>query len=93
MNIDKARKRIAKKVNKGFQGYPMININYFGPTDKLATKVILEYIAEENGEVSQEPFNTETDIREDVTVQTTILKIIERSGAITVTLDDQINSL
>ena len=93
MNIEKARKRIAKMVNKGFQGYPMINITYFGPTDKLATKVILEFIVEEEGEAQLEPFNTDTDIIEDVSVQTTILKIIQRSGAKTVTLDEHIKSL
>jgi len=93
MNIDKTRKRIAKKVKRGFQGYPMINITYYGPTDVLATKVILEFIAEEGGEVQLEPFNTDTEIRDDISVQTTIIKIIERSGAMTVTLDEKVKGL
>lgn len=90
MNLDKSKKRIAKRVNKGFQGYPMITLAYYGPDDTLATKVVVGFILEENAEVQVERFTSEDEIREDVTVQTTILKIIERADAKSVTLVDRI---
>jgi len=42
MELDKSTKRIAKKAKKGFQGYPVITIAYYGPNDKRATNG-LEY--------------------------------------------------
>jgi hypothetical protein len=75
MNLDKSQKRINKRVKRGFHGYPMISIQYFGPTEVLET------------------FNSETDIRQDETVQTTIIKIIDRVDAKTVTLDDKVKQL
>lgn len=90
MNIDKSNKRIMKMVKKGFQGYPKISISYYGATEKLATKVTVAFTAEENSEVQTETFNTENEIREDTTIQSTIVKIIERSGAKSVDLMDGI---
>lgn len=90
MNLEKSQKRISKKVKKGFQGYPLITISYFGPTNELATKVVVGFKLDENSEELIEKFSTEMDIREDISVQTTIIKIIDRSGAESVTLAEGI---
>ena len=86
MNLEKSKKRISKKVKMGFQGYPVIGITYSGPNDSLAIEVFLELISEEGAEPQSEKFATESDIREDETIQSAIVKMIERSGAKTVTL-------
>ncbi len=86
MNLEKSKKRISKKVKMGFQGYPVIGITYSGSTDSLATEVFLELISEEGAEPQSEKFATESDIREDETIQSAIVKMIERSGAKSVTL-------
>ena len=86
MNLEKSKKRISKKVKMGFQGYPVIGITYSGPNDSLATEVFLELISEEGAEPQSEKFATESDIREDETIQSAIVKMIERSGAKSVTL-------
>ncbi|MFT5550256.1 MAG: hypothetical protein ACI9CO_002189 [Candidatus Azotimanducaceae bacterium] len=93
MNLDKSQKRINKRVKRGFHGYPIISIQYFGPSEALATKVEVSFIEQENAEPMLETFNSETDIRKDETVQTTIIKIIDRVDAQTVTLEDKIQSL
>ena len=93
MNLDKSQKRIAKKVKKGFQGYPQITITYFGENDKVATKVEVGFIEAENSEAMTESFMTETDIREDITVQSTIIKIIDRSGALSVSMTEGVKLL
>lgn len=91
MNLDKSQKRISKRVKRGFQGYPLISIQYFGPSEVLATKVEVGFIQEENAEPMLETFNSESDIRQDETVQTTIIKIIDRVDAKTVTLQEKVN--
>lgn len=91
MNLDKSQKRISKRVKRGFQGYPMISICYYGPTSTLATKVEVAFIDQENAQPMVETFNSASDIRQDETVQTTIIKIIDRVDAKTVTLEDGVS--
>ncbi len=86
MNLEKSKKRIAKKVKMGFQGYPTIGITYFGASENLATEVLLEFVLEEGAEPQKERFSTEGDVREDETIQSAIVKMIERSNAQSVTL-------
>lgn len=87
MLLEKSKKRISKKVKMGFQGYPTLGITYSGPKNGLATEVLLEFVSEEGAEPQTEKFTTaEYDIREDETVQSAIVKTIERSGARSVTL-------
>ncbi|MGF1695733.1 hypothetical protein L4C54_08670 [Vibrio lamellibrachiae] len=84
MNVDKAKKRIAKQVNKGFKGYPQICIEYFGINADCATGVSVQFTLEEGGEVQEERFNSDTDARESEVIQTVLLKIIERANATSV---------
>lgn len=90
MNLEKSQKRISKKAKKGFQGYPIVTVAYYGPNATLATKVVLGFIAEENAAPQIERFTTQGEVREDVTVQTAIIKIIDRCDAQTVSLVDGI---
>ncbi len=76
----------------GFQGYPTIGITYFGPTDNLATEVLLEFVLEEGAAPQAERFTTDGDVREDETVQSAIVKMIERSNAQSVTLSEGVKS-
>jgi hypothetical protein len=84
MNLDKSTKRIAKKVKNGFQGYPQITLAYFGPTEDCATQVVVSFILEAGASPQEERFSSESDVRKDETIQTTLVKIIERAEAKTV---------
>lgn len=84
MNIDKSTKRIAKRVKKGFQGYPQISLTYFGKSADCANEVVVGFIAEEGGIAQEQKFLSKSDARTDETIQTTILKVIERAEAKTV---------
>ena len=90
MNLEKSSKRISKRVKRGFQGYPKITIAYYGPSDALATKVCVGFVEEEGADVQFEKFVTLNEVRSDVAVQSTIVKIIDRSGAKTVSLVDEV---
>ena len=84
MNLDKSTKRIAKRVKKGFQGYPQISLAYFGQSDDCATEVVVGFIEEAGDTAQEQRFTSKGDARKDQTIQTTLLKVIERSDAKTV---------
>jgi len=84
MNLEKSKKRIAKKVKMGFQGYPEISISYFGSTADIAEQVTVSFVAEEGATPMEERFQSKSDAREDQVIQSAIVKIIERSEAKTV---------
>ncbi len=84
VNLDKAKKRIAKQVKKGFNGYPEVSLAYFGKTADLASDVVISFIMEEGAEPQEQKFASKIDVREDEAIQSIILKIIERADASTV---------
>ncbi len=84
MNLDKAKKRIAKQVKKGFDGYPLISLAYFGATTVVASKVEVTFLAEEGAAAQVQTFSSNSDAREDETIQSVLVKIIERAEPRTV---------
>lgn len=84
MNLEKSKKRIAKKVKMGFQGYPEISISYFGSTIDIAEQAAVSFLAEEGLAPMEERFQSKFDAREDPVIQAAIVKMIERSEAKTV---------
>ena len=93
MNLEKSKKRISKKAKMGFQGYPTIEITYSGPNTCSANGVLLELVAAEGAQPQTERFTTAGDIREDETIQSAIVKMIERSGVRTVALSEDVEVL
>lgn len=84
MHVDKAKKRIAKHLKKGNKGYPQISLEYFGKTADCATEVVVTFILEEGADPQEQKFVGESDIREDETIQSVLVKIIERANVNTV---------
>ena len=84
MNLDKAKKRIAKQVKKGFDGYPLLSLAYFGATVDCATDVEVSFVAEAGTEPQMQKFTSTADAREDETIQSVLVKIIERAQPKTV---------
>lgn len=84
MNLEKSKKRIAKKVKMGFKGYPEIAISYFGRTADVADEVAVSFVAEEGAKPMEERFQSKSDAREDQVIQSAIVKMIERSEAKTI---------
>ncbi len=88
MNLDKSKKRIAKKIKMGFQGYPEMTITYSGANKDMADEVVLTLMLDEGSDVMEERFTSKTDAREDDIIQSAIVKMIERSQAKTVKLTE-----
>jgi hypothetical protein len=84
MNLDKSTKRIAKRVKRGFQGYPQISLTYCGKSSGYASEVLVGFTLQEGAEVQEQRFTSTGDVRQDEAIQTTLLKIIERAEAKTV---------
>ena len=93
MHVDKAKKRIAKHINKGFKGYPLIRIEYFGATNDVASQVAVQFTLAEGDSPQQEILASKIDAREDETIQTSLLKIIERTQAASVLQTDGVTSM
>lgn len=84
MHVDKARKRIAKLISKGFAGYPHISLAYFGATADCATEVVISFVLTEGDAPQQQRFVSTQDVRDDEAIQSVLIKIIDRANAKTV---------
>ena len=85
MNLNKAKKRLSKQLTKGFEGYPTLSLTYFGETADKATEVLLTFVLEQGAAAMEQRFSSTEDVRQDETIQSVLVKIIERSNAKTVT--------
>jgi hypothetical protein len=90
MNLEKSKKRIAKRVKMGFQGYPQISISYVGASTSRAEEVLVKLVMEEDAEPMTESFKSKLDVREDEVIQSALVKMIERSEAKTVNVFEDI---
>ncbi|MCP4625648.1 MAG: hypothetical protein GY850_19340 [bacterium] len=85
-------KRLKKFINKGFRGYPIATIAYYGPDDKNATKVAVGIVPAENAEPSilERWFNENFDIRKDRKTNEEIIAFIKENAAKSVVMADRI---
>jgi hypothetical protein len=88
----KKSKKLKKLLNKGFRGYPVATIAYYGPDDKNATKVAVGIVPSEDTEpeILKRWFNEEIDIRNDRNNHQEIIKFIKENGAKSVVMADRI---
>jgi hypothetical protein len=83
---------LRQKARRGFRGYPIATIAFYGPNDQRASKVAVAIL----GEGETEPlalerwFSEGRDLRTDPAVAPKILAFIERHGAKSVTMADRI---
>src|SRR5215207_9420376 len=47
---EQARKRLTKKAKKGFRGYPVATVAFYGPDDRRASKLAVGIVLAENEE-------------------------------------------
>jgi hypothetical protein len=90
--LERARKRLRKKARRGFRGYPIATIAFYGLDDTTATKLTVGIVSAEHAEVSdlQRWLSDGTDIRNDATVAQEVLAFIDAAGAKSVVMMDRI---
>ena len=85
-------KRLGKKAKRGFHGYPVATIAFYGPDRTRASKVAVGIVLAED----QEPvelrrwYAEHADVRRDVQVAEEILAFLEQHGVATVAMMDRI---
>lgn len=86
------RDKLNKKAKRGFQGYPVATITYYGPDDRQASKVSVGIILEEGGHVAflERWFNEIQDIRKDPEVNEQVVRFLSKHGAKSVIMPDRI---
>lgn len=81
-------KGLERRAQKGFQGYPLGIIAFYGPNDKIATKAVIGIVAEAGGT----PQNIKTwihdqgDLRKDVPAIKELFRYIEAHQVVSVAL-------
>lgn len=91
MNVQRSKKRMDKKVKKGFRGYPIATIALYGADNKTATKVVASIIVTEGADPeTQEKWFSVSDVRNDATILDEILSFLETNQALSVIMTDGI---
>jgi hypothetical protein len=83
---------LKKKARRGFRGYPVATIAFYGPNDERASKVAVGILNQEGGdpEILQRWFAEDGDVRKDPVIAKAILELISRYGARSVVMTDHI---
>jgi len=85
-------KSLRKKAKRGFRGYPVATVAYYGPDDKRASKVAVGILEEEDGAVTamERWFSDEGDVRSDDSILQAILEFINHRAVHSVVMADRI---
>ncbi len=85
-------KAIHKKAGRGFRGYPLGTIAYYGPDGRRASKVAAGIVVDDDGDpVDLERwFSDDTDVREDVGIQQQVFAFLKQHQVKSVVMADRI---
>ena len=89
---EQARKRLTKKAKKGFRGFPVATVAFYGPDDRRASKLAVGIVLAENQEAAELKrwFAEPGDVREDARVAEEVLAYMDGFGVRSVAMVDQI---
>jgi hypothetical protein len=89
---DRFIKALRKKAHRGFSGYPIATIAFYGPNDKLATKASVGIVLADDQEPTflERWFSDGADLRQDHEVHEQILTFIRFHEAKSVVLAERI---
>ena len=91
MKIKRPKSQLKKKADRGFRGYPVATVAFYGPDDKCATKVAVGIVQNEHDEADRmERWFADDDVRKDPTINDQILEFIQSQGVRSVVITDRI---
>ena len=84
---------IGKAARKGFRGYPVATVAFYGPDDRRASKVAVGIVPSAGAEadVLERWFSDTTDVRFDRAIASEIQAFLDRYGVKTVVTTGEIN--
>ncbi len=85
-------KAIQKKARRGFRGFPLGTVAYYGPDDQWASKVAVSIVLNDRDEPAEMErwFAADVDLREDVGVQQEVFEFLKRHAVKSVAMMDRI---
>jgi len=88
----KVRSPLAKKARRGFRGYPVATVAFYGPDDKRASKAAVGIVPAEGSDpaVLERWFAEDRDVRTDPAIGAAILEFIQHHDARSVVVTDRI---
>jgi hypothetical protein len=83
---------LTKKAQRGFRGFPVATIAFYGPDDKRASKAAVGILSSQDAEpIALERWTAEDcDVRSDPAVGSGILRFLQHHGAKSVVMTDGI---
>jgi len=92
MRIKRRPTRLEKKAKRGFQGYPIATLCFYGPDNTRASKVAVGIVLKEgrSADVLKRWFSDDSDVRYDASISAEILAFIQEQGAKSVVAVDGI---
>ena len=83
---------LKKKIRRGFRGYPVASVAFYGPDDERASKVAVCIVTEEGAEPAevQRWFSEAGDVRADLAIGGEILQFIQSHGVLSVVATNRI---
>ena len=87
------RKRLEKKAKKGFRGYPIGSLAFYGPDDRMATKMVASIVRGEREEDVGEMrkwFTTDHDVRNDRIFAEEVGAFFDMHGVRSIVMPDRI---
>lgn len=88
----RGRTRLQRKARRGFRGYPVATVAFYGPDDQRASKVAVGIVAAEGAEAEplERWYCEDGDARADDSIGEQVLAFIREHGALTVVAADRI---
>ncbi len=85
-------KRLHKKAKKGFRGYPVGTLAFYGPDNRFASKLAASVILgeDEDPAVLERWYSDLEDVRESAVIGGEVLAFFERHGVKSVAMTDRI---
>lgn len=86
------RSPLERKARRGFRGYPVATVAFYGPDDQRASKAAIGIVAAEGAEADplERWFCDDGDARTDRVIAEQALRFIQEQGARTVVVADRI---
>ncbi len=89
---DRYAKALVKKARRGFTGYPVATVAYYGPDDRRASKVAVAILMAEDEEPAElrRWFSETGDVRRDADIQREILEFVRTGNVKSLAMGDGI---
>jgi hypothetical protein len=89
---EQARKRLGKKAKRGFRGFPVATVAFYGPDARRASKVTVGIVNAEDQKPAELKrwFSEQADVREDPVAAEEILALIDELGVRSVAMIERI---